>query len=62
MVLEALRSKRLSLYTKLSVSKRASRHPSSKLGLKKDQTITVRKVIGALITKSANDADSVMAE
>ena len=34
MVLEALRSKRLSLDTNLTVSKRASRRPSSKLGLK----------------------------
>ena len=34
MVLEALQSKRLSLDTKLTLSKRASRRPSSKLGLK----------------------------
>ena len=34
MVLEALQSERLSLDTKLTVSKRASRRPSSKLGLK----------------------------
>lgn len=62
MVFEALKSKRLSLDAELSVSKRASRRPSSKLGLRKGQTITVRDVIGALITKSANDAATVIAE
>ena len=61
-VFEALKSKRLSLDTNLTVSKRASRRPSSKLGLKKNQTITVEQVIGALITKSANDAATVIAE
>ena len=62
MVFEALRSKRLSLDTILTVSQRAAKRPSSKLGLKKDQTITVREIIGALITKSANDAATVIAE
>ena len=62
LVFEALRGKRLSPDTKLTVSKRASRRPASKLGLKKGQTITVRDVIGALITKSANDAATVIAE
>lgn len=62
MVFEALKSKRLTLDTKLEVSKRASRRPASKLGLKKGQTITVRDVIGTLVTKSANDAATVIAE
>ena len=62
MVFEALKSKRLLLGTKLTVSRRASRRPASKLGLKKGQTITVREVIGALVTKSANDAATVVAE
>ena len=62
MVFEALKSKRLSLGTKMTVSRRASRRPASKLGLKKGQTITVREVIGALVTKSANDAATVVAE
>jgi D-alanyl-D-alanine carboxypeptidase len=62
MVFEALRSKRLSLDTILTVSQRAAKRPSSKLGLKKNQTITVREIIGTLITKSANDAATVIAE
>lgn len=62
MVFEALRSKRLSFDTILTVSQRAAKRPSSKLGLKKEQTITVREIIGALITKSANDAATVIAE
>lgn len=62
MVFEALEAKRLSLNTKLIVSKRASRRPASKLGLKKGTKISVRDVISALITKSANDAATVIAE
>lgn len=61
-VFEALRSKRMTLETELTVSKRAARRPSSRLGLKKGQTISVRDIIGALITKSANDAATVVAE
>jgi len=62
LVFEALKAKRVAMNTVLTVSKQASRSPASKLGLKKDQTITVEEVIGALITKSANDAAIVIAE
>lgn len=62
MIFEALRSRRLSFDTELTVSRRASRRPASKLGLRKGQTISVRDVIGALVTKSANDAATVIAE
>jgi D-alanyl-D-alanine carboxypeptidase len=62
LVFEALKNNRLLLDTNITVSKRASRRPSSKLGLRKGHTITVREVIGALIAKSANDAATVIAE
>lgn len=62
MVFEALKTGRLSADKELTVSRRASRRPKSKLWLKKGQKIKVREVIGALITKSANDAATVIAE
>ena len=62
MVFEALKNNRLTLDTELTVSKRASRRPASKLGLRKDQTIRVDQIISALVTKSANDAATVIAE
>jgi len=62
LVFEALESKTLTLDQTLTVSKRATQRPPSKLRLKAGHTITVRDVIGALITKSANDAATVVAE
>lgn len=62
LVFEALRDKRLTMATRLRVSERASRMPPTKLGLKPGITITVRDAVLALITKSANDAASVIAE
>jgi D-alanyl-D-alanine carboxypeptidase len=59
---EALRNNRLTLDTQMTVSKHASRRPKSRLGLRKVKTISVRDVIAALITKSANDAATVLAE
>jgi D-alanyl-D-alanine carboxypeptidase len=62
MAFEALNQGNLSLDQELPVSRRAAGMPPSKLGLKAGQTITVREVILALVTKSANDAAVVMAE
>ena len=62
MAFEALNQKNLTLDQELLVSHRAAGMPPSKLGLKAGQTITVREVILALVTKSANDAAVVMAE
>lgn len=59
---EALEQGRLELTTRLPVSKHAASRPPSKLGLAPGETISVRDVILALITKSANDAAVVMAE
>ncbi len=62
LVFEALEKKRLTLDTPLSVSARAARQPSSKLGLKKGQSLTVKQAILSIVTKSANDAATVLAE
>lgn len=62
MVFEALDKGRLALDRKLPVSRVAAGRSPSKLGLRRGQHISVRDVIGALVTKSANDAATVMAE
>ncbi len=59
---EALDSGRLDLARKLRVSRIAAGRSPSKLGLRRGQTITVRDIIGTLVTKSANDAATVVAE
>ncbi|MFQ5954924.1 MAG: serine hydrolase [Kiloniellales bacterium] len=59
---EALDDGRLALGQRLQVSRRAAGQAPSKLGLKPGETITVRDAILALITKSANDAATVIAE
>jgi D-alanyl-D-alanine carboxypeptidase len=62
MIFESLVSKQITFGHKFRVSRRAARRPSSKLGLKRGQTITVRDAIGTLATKSANDVATVVAE
>ncbi len=62
MVFEALESGKLTLDQRLKVSKRAAGQPPSKLGLKRGKTIKVRDAIRALVTKSANDVATVVAE
>ena len=48
--------------TKFKISKRAARQPPSKLNLSAGSSITVKNAILALITKSANDVATVVAE
>jgi len=62
MVFEALEKGTLTLNQRLPVSARAAGQPPSKLGLKRGQTIRVRDAIKALVTKSANDVATVVAE
>ncbi len=57
-----LKAGRISLNTRLKVSRRASLKPPSKLWLKPGQTITVDQAIRALAVKSANDVAAVVAE
>jgi len=62
MVFEELEAGRLSLGSNFTVSKYASGRPPSKLGLKPGSTIKVKDAILALVTKSANDVATVVAE
>ncbi|WP_244287949.1 D-alanyl-D-alanine carboxypeptidase [Labrenzia sp. 011] len=62
LVFEELEAGRLSLNSKLKVSKYASGRPPTKLGLRPGETIKVKDAILALVTKSANDASTVIAE
>ncbi len=62
LVFGALKNNSWTLDTKLLVSSRAARQPASKLDLRRGQTITVQDAILALITKSANDVATVIAE
>lgn len=62
LVFEDMKTGKINLNTKLKVSKHASRRPPSKLGLKVGSTIRVKDAIGALVTKSANDVASTVAE
>ncbi len=61
-VFERLREKKWSMSTRLKVSRQASYQPPSKLGLKAGTTISVKDAILALVTKSANDVATVVAE
>jgi len=62
MMFDAIERGRFTPTDRLKVSSNASRKPASKLGLRSGSTITVRNAIRSLITKSANDAATVIAE
>ena len=62
MVFEALHRGDITLDKKFKVSAKAARRSPSKLGLKRGESITVRNAILALVTKSANDVATVIAE
>ena len=57
-----LKKGRLTKNTKFYVTPHSSAQPPSKLGLKPGAYIKVRDVIGALVTKSANDVAATVAE
>ncbi len=62
MVFDALEKGRLSLREPVKFSARAARQPAAKLGLRRGQSITVEQAILAIVTKSANDVASALAE
>ena len=62
MVFHALDEGRWSLDEHLPISARAARQPASKLGLARGRTVSVRDAIYALVTKSANDVATAIAE
>jgi D-alanyl-D-alanine carboxypeptidase len=59
---EALNQGRLQLNQYLPVSMAAATHAPSRLGLQPGEAVTVRDLILAIVTKSANDAAAVLAE
>ncbi|MEP9388124.1 D-alanyl-D-alanine carboxypeptidase [Mesorhizobium sp. KR9-304] len=59
---EALASGELKPSTKISFSKNAAAEPPTKLGVKAGGSITVETAIYSLVTKSANDAATALAE
>jgi len=61
-VFEELEAGRLSLNSPLKVSKHAASEPPSKIGVRAGQTIKVKDAILALVTKSANDVATTVAE
>lgn len=62
MVFDAIDAGKISLSTRMKVSKRATSMQPSKLYLKRGSTIRVKDAILALVTKSANDVAVVVAE
>lgn len=62
MAFDALSEKKIKLNQQLIVSKRAQGQTPSKIGLKSGNKITVENAILAMISKSANDAATVLAE
>jgi D-alanyl-D-alanine carboxypeptidase len=58
----ALRDGRLTLDEKLPVSRHAASMAPTRLGLRAGQTISVRDCLLGMVTKSANDAATVVAE
>lgn len=62
MLFEALERGKVTLNTRFRVSRRAAQQPPSKLGLRPGDTIKVRDAMMALVTKSANDVATVVAE
>lgn len=62
LMFQRLEEKRWKMDTNLKISSRAARQPASKLGLKAGSTITVNQAILALVTKSANDVATTVAE
>lgn len=61
-VFDMIKAKRLSLDSKLLITRRAAAQQPSKLGVKAGTRIPMRSAIRALVTKSANDVAVAVAE
>ncbi|MGI9524426.1 MAG: D-alanyl-D-alanine carboxypeptidase [Hyphomicrobiaceae bacterium] len=62
LVFELIEQKRLSYATRIYASKRAAAQPPSRIGLKRGEHLTIRQAVMALVTKSANDVATAIAE
>jgi len=61
-VFKAIKAGKIFLKTRLKVSRKASRQPPSKIGLRTGTRISVNKALEALIVRSGNDVALVLAE
>ena len=62
MIFEALERGEITMDTRLTASRNASRQPPSRLGLRRGDTITVDQAIRALVVQSANDVATMVGE
>ena len=62
LMFEALERGDITLDTRMTASRNASRQPASRLGMRRGDTITVEQAITALAVRSANDVATVVAE
>ncbi|MEM6492304.1 MAG: serine hydrolase, partial [Pseudomonadota bacterium] len=62
MMFDAIEAGRMRMNTPIRVSKRAAAQPASKIGLRAGARITAEDAINALVTKSANDVATAVAE
>ena len=62
LVFEAIRAGRISTATRVPFSKNAAAEPPTKLGVRAGGSITVDTAIRALVTRSANDVSTAIAE
>ncbi|WP_265518451.1 D-alanyl-D-alanine carboxypeptidase family protein [Nitratireductor luteus] len=62
LVFEALASKRISKNSRVTVSRNAAAEPPTKLGVPAGKSVTVEQAIQALVTRSANDVSTAVAE
>ncbi len=62
LVFEAMASGKITKKTSIPFSRKAAAEPPTKLGVKAGKSITVETAIYSLVTKSANDASTALAE
>ncbi|MFC6489028.1 D-alanyl-D-alanine carboxypeptidase [Nitratireductor sp. GCM10026969] len=62
LVFEAMESGKISKNSRVPVSRNAAAEPPTKLGVPAGQSITLEQVIYALVTRSANDISTAVAE
>lgn len=62
MLFEALEDGKIKMSSKIYFSHRATSQPPTKLGIKQNDSITVKDAIRILVTKSANDVATAVAE
>lgn len=62
MIFDALDKGKVTLKTRMKVSKRAAGQPQTNIGLRRGERISVKDAILALVTRSANDVATVVGE